>query len=127
MVPYALLRDGRFVIHVSRLATHTRDMLEHPAVSLLVMAAPGSADTPLALPRVSVQGQAQVCEPDAPDHVLARAAYLAKLPEAEALFSFADFSLFLVEPRAARYVAGFGRAMSLTAQQWRSLWSADTA
>jgi putative heme iron utilization protein len=121
MVPYALLPDGRFVIHVSRLATHTRDMLEHPAVSLLVMAAPGSAETPLALPRVSVQGQALVCAPDAPDHAAARAAYLAKLPEAEELFSFADFSLFLITPQFLRYVAGFGRAHTVTAEQYAGL------
>ncbi len=121
MVPYALLPDGRFVIHVSRLATHTRDMLEHSAVSLLVMAVPGSAETPLALPRVSVQGQAGVCAPDAPDYVAARAAYLAKLPEAEELFSFGDFSLFLITPQFLRYVAGFGRAHTVTAEQYAGL------
>ena len=32
MVPYALLADGALVVHVSRLATHTRDMEEHPGV-----------------------------------------------------------------------------------------------
>ena len=36
MVPYALLPQGRgFVIHVSRLATHTADMLAQPAVAML--------------------------------------------------------------------------------------------
>jgi heme iron utilization protein len=36
MVPFAMLPDGRgFVIHVSRLATHTRDMQADPAVGLL--------------------------------------------------------------------------------------------
>lgn len=121
MVPYALLPDGRFIIHVSRLATHTRDMLEHPAVSLLVMAAPANAETPLALPRVSVQGQAEPCAPDAPDCAQARAAYLAKLPEAEELFSFADFSLFLITPQFLRYVAGFGRAHTVTAERYAGL------
>jgi putative heme iron utilization protein len=121
MVPYALLPDGRFIIHVSRLATHTRDMLEHPAVSLLVMAAPANAETPLALPRVSVQGQAEPCAPDALDYAMARAAYLAKLPEAEELFSFADFSLFLITPQLLRYVAGFGRAHTVMAAQYAGL------
>jgi hypothetical protein len=41
---------------------------------------------------------------------------LAKIPEAEELFSFSDFSLFVINPTSVRYVAGFGRAMSLTAQ-----------
>lgn len=122
MVPYALLPDGRFVIHVSRLATHTQDMLEHATVSLLVTAPPGTAETPLALPRAAVQGTARPCTLEAPDYAAARAAYLAKLPQAEELFSFGDFSLFLIEPRALRYVAGFGRAMSLGMAQLSSLW-----
>lgn len=37
MVPFALLPDGGFVIHVSRLASHTNDMLANPSVALLVM------------------------------------------------------------------------------------------
>jgi len=124
MVPYALLPGtARLVIHVSRLATHTQDMLAHPAVSLLVTAAPAPALSPLALPRASVTGQARVCRPDEADYATARAAYLAKLPDAEELFSFSDFSLFTIEPRALRYVAGFGRAMSLQAGQLAALWA----
>ncbi|HBH39296.1 MAG TPA: hypothetical protein DDX06_13055 [Curvibacter sp.] len=121
MVPYALLPDGRFIVHVSRLATHTQDMQAHAQVSLLVTAAPDAADTPLALPRVSVQGQASACPPEAPDHAAARAAYLAKLPEAEELFGFGDFSLFLITPQSLRYVAGFGRAYAVTAGQYAAL------
>jgi putative heme iron utilization protein len=50
MVPFALLPDGLgFVIHVSALAGHTKDMLAHPQVSLLVMAPP----RPMFLPRRS--------------------------------------------------------------------------
>lgn len=121
MVPYALLPDGRFIIHVSRLATHTKDMQAHAQVSLLVTAPIASADTPLALPRVSVQGRASVCIPEAPDHAAARAAYLAKLPDAEELFGFGDFSLVLIEPKALRYVAGFGQAHAVTAGQYAAL------
>jgi len=124
MVPYALLPDGRFVIHVSRLATHTQDMQAHAGVGLLVMAEPGVAATPLALPRVSVQGQARICLPGDADHVVARAAYLARLPDAQELFDFADFALFLIEPQFLRYVAGFGRAHTVTAAQYAALWPA---
>lgn len=124
MVPYALVPGtARFIIHVSRLATHTQDMLAHPAVSLLVTAAPASSSSPLALPRASVTGQARLCSPGEADYAAARAAYLAKLPDAEELFSFSDFSLFIIEPRTLRYVAGFGRAMSLQAGQLAALWA----
>lgn len=121
MVPFAQLPAGRgFVIHVSRLATHTADMLAHPGVSLLVVGAPEAAPTPLARPRASIQGRARPCPPESPDHAAARAAYLARLPDAQELFTFADFSLFVIEPEALRYVAGFGRAMSFTGERLRA-------
>ena len=77
MVPFALLPDGTgFVIHVSQLATHTQDMLLNPAVALLVTAPLAAADSPLALPRASVQGQARQCTPESPAYDQARQTYL---------------------------------------------------
>ncbi|QHE75889.1 HugZ family pyridoxamine 5'-phosphate oxidase [Hydrogenophaga sp. PBL-H3] len=128
MVPFALLPDGAgFVIHVSQLATHTQDMLQNPAVALLVTAPLAAADSPLALPRASVQGRARQCPPDSPGYEQARQAYLAKLPDAEPLFSFGDFSLFIIEPESLRWVAGFGRAMSLVGERLRAVVSGDCA
>lgn len=122
MVPYALLPDGSgIVVHVSGLATHTKDMLEAPAVALLVTATPAEAHDPLALPRASIQGTAGRCDPASDAHAAAGAAYLARLPQARPLFDFPDFSLFVIAPRALRYVAGFGRAMSVTGERLREV------
>lgn len=118
MVPYAVLPGGRFAIHVSRLASHTADMLRDPAVALLVTAPLHEGASPLALPRVSIQGQARPCPREAPEYAPAQAAYLARLPDSAELFGFADFSLFLIEPRGVRFVAGFGRAMALDAARF---------
>ncbi|WP_019915991.1 HugZ family protein [Methyloversatilis discipulorum] len=115
MVPCALLPDGRFVIHVSALASHTADMRDHPEVALLITAPLAAGESPLALPRLSVRGRAEVCPVGAPDHDVARAAYLARLPESEELFSFGDFSLFVISVLSARFVGGFAQARSLTA------------
>lgn len=125
MVPYALLAQGAgLVIHVSQLATHTKDMLAHPAVGLLVVA-PQTADiAPQALPRVSLRGQARPCLPDAPAYAQARRVYLARFPQSEEMFSFADFSLFVVAVRSARFVGGFAQAASLTAERFVTLMSA---
>jgi putative heme iron utilization protein len=114
MVPYALLpAPASFVIHVSRLATHTRDMEEHAGVSLLALAPRASAASAQALARATVQGEARRCTPADPEYANARAAYLGRFPDAEPLFGFADFSLFLVAPRSARFVGGFAQAGSL--------------
>lgn len=115
MVPYALVPLGRgFVVHVSRLATHTRDMETHAGVSLLVMDERTPDVPPQALPRVTVQGQAQRCAPGAPLYEAARQAYLARFPDSEPMFDFADFSLFVIEPRSLRVVGGFAQAWSVT-------------
>jgi heme iron utilization protein len=118
MVPFAVMPSGQLVIHVSRLATHTQDMQITPAVALLITAHPESAQTPLALPRVSIQGTVHPCPKDSPDYATARSVYLARFAEAEELFSFTDFSLVMITPTSVRYVAGFGRAMSLTPERF---------
>lgn len=124
MVPYALLPQGRgFVIHVSRLATHTADMLAHSAVALLVVAPPGSAASPRELPRASVQGRAGLCAPDAPEYQEARAAYLSRFPQSEELFSFADFSLHIITVRSVRFVGGFANATSILAPEFSAIMS----
>lgn len=116
MVPFALLPQGAgVVIHVSRLATHTGDMLAHTGVSLLVTAPPAPEVMAQATPRVSLTGQARPCPADDADHAAARQAYLGRFPESEPMFGFGDFSLFIIEVNSARLVTGFGKAYSLTA------------
>lgn len=114
MVPF-VLPAGQVapVIHVSALAPHTRDLLQHPRVSLLVMAELAEGDSPQALPRVALQADAQVLARDSAEHAAARAAYLAHFPDAAVTFELGDFSLVALQPVSARLVAGFGRAHAL--------------
>lgn len=122
MVPYALLPAGQgFIVHVSSLAAHTADMLANPAVALLVMAPPGSAGMPQALSRVSISGRARQLGRDTPDYTQARARYLARFADSEPMFGFADFSLFVIEPRSLRFVGGFARAKTVSAAAYAQL------
>jgi hypothetical protein len=89
-----------------------------PTVALLITAQPESAQTPLALPRISIQGTALPCLDGSPDYTLARSVYLARFAEAEELFNFSDFLLIIITPKNVRYVAGFGRAMSLNPERF---------
>jgi hypothetical protein len=91
-------------------------MLAHPGVSLMVMASPEAAVAPQARPRVTIAGTARVCGPGDVDHEDARRAYLARFPQSEAMFGFGDFSLFVIEPRGARFVGGFAQATSAGAE-----------
>lgn len=119
MVPFAATTAGdrlRLVVHVSGLATHTRDMRSGPDVCLMMMAPETDEVPPQALPRVSISGQAEFIAKDDPEHAMLKAAYLGKFPEAADLFQLGDFSIVAIEPTSARFVAGFARAMTLSAE-----------
>ena len=125
MVPYILHGAGaNFLIHVSGLSAHTRQMLAHPRVSIMVAAAEdavdenGSALQPQALPRVTAQGDATRIDPAAKEYAAGKAAYLECFPLARQMFELPDFSLFTVSPRSVRFIAGFGKAHSLNPQAW---------
>ena len=114
MVPFAVIpRLGALCVHVSSLATHTKDMLTSPSVSLMVMAAASAAALPQALARVTFQCRAGQCLQADPRHAEASQTYLARFPQSQELFSFGDFSLFILTPRSMRLVAGFGQATSI--------------
>jgi putative heme iron utilization protein len=114
MVPFAILRDeAAFVIHVSQLSPHTKDMIESPRVSLLIVASDTGEVPPQALARVTIQGRAERCNTSAPRYSAARESYLSRFPQAADMFELPDFSLFTIQPVAVRFIAGFGQAMSL--------------
>lgn len=117
MVPFVLPPgETRLFIHVSALATHTRDMQDHPRVSLLVMDAVDATTSPQALPRVTLQADAVSLARHGADYESARAAYLARFPGAAQTFELGDFSIVALKPASARLVAGFGRAYSLVGE-----------
>lgn len=115
MVPFAILPGGLgFVIHVSQLATHTRDMLLSPQVSLMVVAPPTPELPAQALARVTIQGEA-VSYTDSGEGHAAKAAYLSRFPQSAGMFNFADFSLFAILPSTVRFVGGFAQATTISA------------
>ena len=114
MVPFAI-EPGRgcLVIHVSGLAAHTRNLQAAPAVSVLVMQAEVQGEPVHALPRVTLQGRAEVLAPDSAAWQACRAAYLARFAEAEPMTQLGDFMFVALHVGTARQVAGFGAARSL--------------
>ena len=119
MVPFALSADGSaFVVHVSRLAAHTHDMLADPRVSLLITESEQSGIPPQALPRATVQGTARQLSVEAAEYEPLKKAYLTRFPDSAMLFDLGDFSLFAITPSTVRWVAGFGQALSLSPESF---------
>jgi hypothetical protein len=118
MVPVVPAPEGAgFLIHVSRLAQHTRDLVADGRVSLMLMQPMDDDLDPLALPRLTVQAQAEAIAADSAAHEAAAEVYLARFPQAEMTLGLGDFSFFLIRPASGRLVSGFGRALSLDASQ----------
>ena len=119
MVPYVLAPDvPSLLIHVSGLASHTRDMQAHAQVSLMVMATPGPDSFVQALPRATLQAHAEALDPNSAAYAQGRAAYLGRFAQAEPMFELGDFALWRLTPQALRFIAGFGRAHSASAEEW---------
>lgn len=122
MVPFGVDRQaGHFIIHTSLLAPHTRNLLDDPVVSLMVMQAEIPKEPVHALPRLSMNGTAHRLPPGSPAWQTARSEYLARFPEAQAMTELGDFSFFALHVSEARQVAGFGAARRLDADEMATL------
>jgi heme iron utilization protein len=126
MAPFAIMPNTDVIIHVSSLASHTQDMLACAKVALLITSPLGPDQSPLALPRLALNGTATPLPVSAEGYQQARDVYLARFADAQELFSFADFSLFKIVLTSARFVAGFGRARTLKPEQILDIMAKNT-
>jgi heme iron utilization protein len=116
MVSYVETADlSALLLHLSGLSAHKRALLADPRCSLLICQE-DHAGVPevMQLARVAIQAEARLVEKSGPDYDPLRLRFLEKLPGAEVMFGLGDFDLLRITPRSARYVAGFGRAMTVS-------------
>jgi putative heme iron utilization protein len=115
MVAYAAeLGFAGILLHLSRLAPHTKHLLAQPQAALLIHERDDGRDDPQTLARIALLGAAAPIAAESAGYAAARERYLARLPAAAPLFDFPDFALFRFVPSEARYIGGFARAYTLT-------------
>jgi len=115
MVPYAIVADPfSFVILVSSLAAHTKDLQASGEVGLMIVEPEGGAQPPHTLARVSMRGKAAPIVQDDPRYPAARSAYAARFPDMTNLFYLRDFAFFAIAPTEVRVVTGFAQAASIS-------------
>lgn len=100
---------GQPIIHISRLAWHTRNLSADGRASLL-FASPGAEGDPLEAARVTAIGRLAPCA-----EVATAERYLACHPEASLYAGFGDFAFWRMAIERCHLVAGFGRIMTLEA------------
>ena len=103
IAPFVVDHSGCPVILISTLAEHTKNILQNPHVSLIVL---DDADDMQANARLTVLGQALAADKTDAD---LRSRYLRYFPQAASYFDMHDFSFYRITPVQARYIAGFGK------------------
>jgi putative heme iron utilization protein len=106
-----------FLLHLSRLAAHTRNLLENPRACLAVSERDQEDRDPQELARVMIQGSVAIIPPETTDYRISANRYQQRLPQAKRLFTFSDFLLLRLIPTSVRFVGGFARAYTLDAGQ----------
>ena len=121
MIAYAVEPglDG-LLIFVSQMAAHTRALLEDPRCSVAISAPDTGEGDPQVLQRVTLSGRATVIGRDDEGFQDAAERYVGRFPDAAMRFQLGDFVLMRITFDSARYVGGFARASTLTADQLRA-------
>lgn len=104
---------GGFLLHLSTLAAHTRNLLDFPRASLAISAPEREEEDPQTLARVLIQGEVALIPKEAPDYADAARRYQQRLPASTPRFDFDDFLLLRLTPLRVRFVGGFARAYTL--------------
>ena len=108
-----------FVMHLSELAAHTRNLLKRPLGSLLISERDdGSADCdPQTLARITLSGEMQTVSRDSESFDSLSKTYVQCFPDSEMRFGFGDFHLFHFLPGKGNFVGGFGAAAKLNGEE----------
>src|SRR4051794_30988357 len=114
LVNVAAHADGSPILLISRLAVHTKNILDDSRVSLMLDER--AAGDPLEGARIMLAGKA--VEASGEDAAMLRRRYLCAHPSAQAFVDFKDFSLFRIKPAGLHLVAGFGRIIDLEPAQF---------
>jgi putative heme iron utilization protein len=113
-VAYAPEADfSGFLLHLSTLASHTRNLLAEPRAGLAISEPERDGEDPQTLARVMIQGRMSILPKDSPDYREVSSRYQIILPASTPRFAFGDFVLLRLTPARIRFVGGFARAYTL--------------
>lgn len=112
LVTVAFTMDGAPILLMSKLADHTRNLMEDARASLLFEEA-SHLPNPQTGPRVTLTGRLKTTR----DKNLA-ARFLARHPGAALYADFADFDFYKMTVERAHFVGGFGRANWIAAKKF---------
>jgi heme iron utilization protein len=117
VAPYALTAEVEPLLLFSDLAEHTRNVRADPRASLLVQDSAALHD-PQAGSRLTLLGRVEPLSPD--DLSAAQARYLERHPQSARYVTMADFRLYVLRVKEARFIGGFGDMGWLDADRYQN-------
>ncbi len=119
VLPFLATPDlGALVIHASRLARHTKGLRPGVRYGGAIHVPDSKESDPLRLLRVTFEGTVDLL-PDA-EREATRERWLARFESAALTLPLSDFAFFRLSLDSGRFVAGFGRALSLDRDSFRA-------
>ena len=104
-------KEQVFYISLSMMSTHTRNLLEHPQVSLLFIEDESKSSNIFARRRVTFDASVTPVERNSIEFNGAMTLFTDKFGEMAAIYqTMSDFQLFALTPIRGRAVFGFGQA-----------------
>jgi putative heme iron utilization protein len=114
--------DGAFVIYVSGLAAHTRNLRANPRASVLLIESETNPGNPLARRRLTFACAAEPVARDSTPHTEMVSAFRQKFGATiDVMAPLPDFQFFRLLPQTGRVVAGFGAAFEVNPRDWSDL------
>lgn len=113
-IAYAPQADfSGFLLHLSTLATHTRNLLADPRAGLAISEPERDGEDPQTLARVMIQGRVTIVPKKSMDYREMSRHYQEMLPASTPRFEFGDFLLLRLTPVRVRFIGGSARAYTL--------------
>jgi putative heme iron utilization protein len=114
--------NGAFVIYISGLAAHTRNLRAVPRASVLLVEPETDSTQPLARRRLTFACTAEPVARESAAHAAFVAQFRTKFgPAIDVVASLPDFQFVRLTPQRGRVVAGFGAAFEVDPRDWSKL------
>lgn len=122
VAPAILDGSGAFLVYVSTLSAHTRNLFDTHRASVLLIEDEAAAQHLLARKRLTFRCKAEHIARDAAEFAAAMPAFREKFGTVmKRLEAMTDFQLVRLIPQQGRLVAGFGQAYQVDPTDWTKL------
>ncbi len=122
LLPYVMSPEfSGAIVHASALARHTKGLVNGGMFSALIHRPDRPDADPLQVERITLQGTVETIERESNAYTAGQRRYVERFPTSAPTFALGDFNLYHLRFARGRYVGGFARARTVTADDFQQL------